>query len=58
MAFELREIAGNLPSQRFEFGEGLLDDVLQALQEDYPVTVAGFASPARAMALAIVRSTW
>jgi hypothetical protein len=45
LSFELREIAGPIPWQRFVFDEELLDDVFQALQENSWVRVAGQAFP-------------
>jgi hypothetical protein len=61
LSFELREIDGQVLSQRFVFAEDLLEDVYQVLGADVRVQVAGSKSPgttvANALALSRVRST-
>jgi hypothetical protein len=56
--FELRGIGGEGASRKFVFEEEFWEDVLEAFQEDYIVTVAGIEFPASNIVevLAIVRS--
>jgi hypothetical protein len=58
LTFDLREINSEVESRKFAFDEDLIEDVLQALQEDSSVTVAGVDYPTRKLvqALAIGRS--
>ncbi len=56
LSFELREIAGTTETQRFVFDEELLDDVVQAFQEDVRVRVAGRTFPVKNVAYALALS--
>ncbi|MSR58061.1 MAG: hypothetical protein EXS05_10340 [Planctomycetaceae bacterium] len=47
LSFELREIEGARRTQRFVFDEDLLDDVVQAFQDDARVRVAGQPVPVK-----------
>jgi len=55
-SFELREIPGATPTQRFDFDEGLLDDVVEAFREDVRVRVAGRTLPVKNVAHALALS--
>jgi hypothetical protein len=56
LSFELREIRGLVKSQRFVFGEELLEDVFQAFQKDVRVRVAGRTFPVKNVAYALALS--
>ena len=56
LSFELREIQGPVQTQRFEFGEELLQDVFQAFQKEVRVRVAGRAFPVKNVAYALAFS--
>ena len=56
LSFELREIQGPVQTQRFVFGEELLEDVFQAFQKDVRVRVAGRAIPVKNVAYALALS--
>jgi hypothetical protein len=56
MSFELRELDGDKPPQRFVFDEELLEDVFQALQDNARVRVAGRTYPVRNLAYALALS--
>ena len=57
LSFELREIHGPVQTQRFVFGEELLEDVFQAFQNDVRVRVAGRAFPVKNVAYALALSS-
>jgi hypothetical protein len=57
LSFELREIQGPVQTQRFVFGEELLEDVFQAFQKDVRVRVAGRAVPVKNVAYALALSS-
>jgi hypothetical protein len=56
LSFELREIAGTPPTQRFVFDEQLLEEVFQAFEEDARVQVAGRTFPVKNLAYALTLS--
>lgn len=56
LSFELREIEGTTPIQKFVFDEELLDDVFQAAQEGGRIRVAGRTFPVKNLAYAFALS--
>jgi hypothetical protein len=53
LSFELRDVRGPVPSQRFVFDSPLLDAVSAAFHDDARVQVDGRASPVRRLAYAV-----
>jgi hypothetical protein len=56
LSFELREIEGDVRSQRFVFDQELLEEVFQAFQGEARVMVAGLPFPVRNLAYALAIS--
>lgn len=56
LSFELREIEGPTPTQRFVFDEELLEEVFQAFQDDVRVQVVGRTFPVKNLAYALALS--
>jgi hypothetical protein len=58
LTFELRKIESGETIRKFHFEEDLLEDVLQAFQDEYPVTAAGIAysGGGYADALAVIKA--
>jgi hypothetical protein len=55
-SFELREIKGASPTQRFAFDESLRDQVYHAFDDEVRVKLAGRKIPGKAIALAVALS--
>lgn len=56
LSFELRDIDGTTPHQKFVFDEELLEEVFQAFQDDVRVRVAGRTFPVKNLAYALALS--
>jgi hypothetical protein len=54
--FELREIGGPVPSQRFAFDDSLRNEVYQAFDEEVRVRLAGRKVPGKAIVMALALS--
>lgn len=55
-SFELREIGGAIPSQRFAFDESLRDDIYQAFDDEVRVKLAGRKIPGKTLVMVLALS--
>jgi hypothetical protein len=53
LTFELRRVDGGETIRKFRFEEDLLEDVLQAFQDEHMVTIAGIAYSGNSFAHAV-----
>lgn len=55
-SFELREIGGAIPSQRFAFDESLRDEIYQAFDDEVRVKLAGRKIPGKTLVMVLALS--